>query len=102
MLGLSVIEFASLTWRQYVLKRHGFNLKRSYEFEHTRAIVFMLYTVNTSEKDRVSMHEFWPLMTDDKELKTNSFKMSLDEKNKRFEQIRQLYKKENDLVNAGQ
>lgn len=41
-------------------------------------------------------------MTDDKELKTNSFKMSLDEKNKRFEQIRQLYKKENDLVNAGQ
>lgn len=44
----------------------GYDLKRSHEFENTRAICFYSIMPYVEKKDRVPMEEFWPLPTDRK------------------------------------
>lgn len=62
------MDYYSLTWREYILTVRGFSIKRSYEFENTRAIWHIIWAVNRSEKTAYQgPRELWPLITDSKD-----------------------------------
>lgn len=93
------MEFASMTWRQYILKRRGYNIKRSYEFEHTRAIAYYSCAPHSEQINRIGLHEFWPLMTDGKvEVRGKKSKEDIE---RAYQMIRDRHKKENDILNGG-
>lgn len=54
-----------MSWREYVLSRRGFNRSRSYDFEHTRAIVYTLGSIfMDKDKPLPAMEDWWKLETD--------------------------------------
>lgn len=62
MLG---VEFERITYRQYLLALKAYRVKRSHEFENTRAIIWTYSMINRGKNDPyLTMHEFWPLETD--------------------------------------
>lgn len=74
----------------------GFRIKRSHDFEHTRAICYFTYVMQSSEQGRLSMaafyKNFFPLMTDIQEPET-----SKEDIQKRFDFIRERYKIQNEV-----
>ena len=45
----------------------GWNKQRSYDYEHTRAICYLIYAANRDQKKPLSgISQFWPLDTDEK------------------------------------
>lgn len=57
-----------MTWREYVLTCRGFAIKRSHDFEHTRAIVYNSAAIHRDPKKAFpKIEKFWPLPTDDLE-----------------------------------
>lgn len=88
-----------MTWREYVLLVRGFRKKQSLEFEHTRAICYYIYAVNTDSKGRVSMKNFWPLFTDREEIgqtQEEEYKEIFARERARHKQVEQQQ-----LANAG-
>lgn len=83
-MGMAPTEYYRMTWRQYILTRRGHGIKRSHEFEHTRAIVYHFISVHRDpNKPFPSMEKFWPLPTDDHDIDENDAKR-LEEKLEKF------------------
>lgn len=91
------MDYYDLTWREYILTVRGFSIKRSHEFENTRAICHIIYAVNRNPKKAyLSMHEFWPLITDDDE----SNKIDLKAEERRMRAVMRKYNKSKTASNV--
>lgn len=52
-------------WRDYVLMHEGYSKRRSFQWEHTRAILYGYCAVNRDPKKKFpSIQQFMPLSTD--------------------------------------
>lgn len=56
-----------MTWYEYSCILSGHILRSARESEHTRAIVYTLVLVNSTDRNLPPPHEFMPLITDKKE-----------------------------------
>lgn len=84
------MDYYDLTWREYILTVRGFSIKRSHEFENTRAICHIIYAVNRDPKKAyLTMREFWPLETDKDEDKN----VDLKKEGRRMRALMNKYKK---------
>ncbi|MBA3830204.1 MAG: hypothetical protein H0X33_14790 [Taibaiella sp.] len=64
-------EFEGCTWREFLLRYAGYQLKRAHEFEHTRVLWHIHVQLNWDSEKKgkcPSMQEMWPLITDEDEL----------------------------------
>lgn len=69
VLGLSPKEFYSLSWREYILLKDGFEIKRCHDAEHTRIMTYTLASIHRPpDKPWPSIREYWPLKTDGKKV----------------------------------
>ena len=67
-------EFECCTWREFVLRFDGYQLRRAHELEGHRLVAYkILWAHMDHEKSRLpSIQEFWPLLSDDDEIKTEA------------------------------
>lgn len=78
-------------WRDYVLMHEGYSRRRSYAWEHTRAILYGYCAVNRDPKKSFpSIQQFMPLLTDsevDEQTEGKRLQARMDEyKRKKLEQ----------------
>lgn len=67
---MSAVEYMGCTWREFVLRFDGYQIKRAHEFEGHRAVWYMILKTNWDhEKSQCpEIEQLWPLITDDEEL----------------------------------
>jgi len=66
-LGVSLDEFYSMTWLEWFYYSEGIRKTQLKQWEHTRAINWMLYKINTDpKKAKKDVSTWWPLPTDNK------------------------------------
>lgn len=73
---MSVKQFQACTYREFVLMMEGYSLRRTHDFEHTRAICYYQAAANwdTKKSPLPSIEKFWPLDTDEvKESKNDDY-----------------------------
>ncbi len=71
---MTVKQFQACTYREFFLMMQGYALRRTHEFESTRAICYYIAAVNwdTKKSPLPSIEKFWPLDTDDKEAESKN------------------------------
>lgn len=70
---LSPLQYHSLTFREYVLMKKGYQLKIYHDTEQTRQIVYMIAATNwdTKKSKLPSIQDFMPLPTDIKQIEVS-------------------------------
>lgn len=64
-LGVSLFDFYAMTWTEWCYYSNGLYKSKSKEWEHTRAITWMIYKVNSDpKKAEKNMLNWWKLPTD--------------------------------------
>lgn len=65
-MGYKPWEYYRLTFREYNSAVTGYFTRLSKEYEHTRAICYVIASVNRDPKKRMPpINKFWPLPTDE-------------------------------------
>lgn len=66
-LGVSLFDFYAMTWKEWNSYSEGLRKAKIRQWEHTRAINYMVYKVNADPKKPIkSITAFWSLPTDPK------------------------------------
>lgn len=92
-MGLTLDEFNKMSPREFQVASEAFHVKMSRQFEHTRAISYMIAAANRDPKKSFpSIQKWWPLPTDGQTVR------KLDEARKR--EIMQLYAEAQNRINV--
>lgn len=64
-LGVPLFDFYAMTWNEWCYYSNGLYKNKTKEWEHTRAIAWMIYKANSDPKKSArNMQTWWPLNTD--------------------------------------
>lgn len=64
-LGVPLFDFYAMTWNEWCYYSNGLFKNKTKEWEHTRAMAWMIYKANSDpKKSSKNMLTWWPLTTD--------------------------------------
>jgi hypothetical protein len=64
-LGLEEEKFNKMSWEDYCYKSHGYFIRQSRQWEHTRSIMWVIFNANCHAKhQKKSPEDLFPLLTD--------------------------------------
>ena len=64
---MTINEFWQLTWREFLLYKKAYENQQVKEWERTRTLAYMLYRVNSTDKNPKNIKSFFPLPSDEEE-----------------------------------